>query len=109
MKAPAALGLALLALAAACSRPAEENPTLDAAQTGSADVAPPISPPTEGADPSLPPSYEVAIAAAAANRNRAIARCAGQPESVRAQCEQEANSAFAESRASLEDLRGNQE
>jgi hypothetical protein len=101
--------LAVLALATACAPPAEESATTEATQAGSAEIAPPISPPVEGANPGLPPSYEVAIAAAAANRNREKARCATQPEAVRATCEQEANAAFAEVRASLEDLRGNQQ
>lgn len=71
-------------------------------------VAPAIIPPEAAADPAQPPSYEVAIAAAAAGHNKALERCAKQPEAVRTQCEQEANAAFAEAGSSLESLRGNQ-
>jgi len=100
--------IALLALAAACGRTAEEqDAALPVSQTGSDTIAPPISPPTEGANAAVPPSYEVAIASAAAIRNRAKDRCATQPEAVRVQCEQEANAAFAEARERLGDLRGN--
>ena len=65
-------------------------------RNGEAAVAPAIISPQEVADPAQPPSYEVAIAGAAADRNTAKERCAKQPESVRAQCEQEANAAFSE-------------
>jgi hypothetical protein len=72
------------------------------------ELAPPITAPHEDADPALPPSYEVAIAGAAAEHNAAKKRCAEQPESVRAQCEQEANAAFSTAQGDLERLRGNQ-
>jgi hypothetical protein len=42
---------------------------VDAAATSTPDVAPPIIPPDEVANPAEPPSYEVGIAAAAASRN----------------------------------------
>jgi hypothetical protein len=71
-------------------------------------VAPAIVPPQEIADPTQPPSYEVAIASAAADHNAAKERCARQPEAMRARCEQEANAAFTETRSDLDDLRGNQ-
>lgn len=71
-------------------------------------VAPAIIPPEEIADPTEPPSYEVAIASAAAEHNSAKERCEKQPESVRAQCEQEANASFGESTEDLSRLRGNQ-
>jgi hypothetical protein len=72
-------------------------------------VAPAIISPDEVANPTEPPSYEVAVASAAANRNKALARCAEQPEAVRTQCEQEANAAFAGAESDLQDLRGNKE
>jgi hypothetical protein len=72
-------------------------------------IAPAIIPPDEAANPTEPPSYEVGIASAAATRNKALERCATQPEAVRTQCEQEANAAFAEDDAKLQDLRGNKE
>ena len=100
--------LAVLLLLGACDRPAgDQAASRDAAKNTEA-VAPAIIPPDEVADPTTPPSYEVAIAAAAAAHNKAEERCATQPESVRTQCEQEANAAFAETRASIQDLRGNQ-
>lgn len=72
-------------------------------------IAPALLAPSEVADPAEPPSYEVAIASAAADRNKSLERCLHQPEAVRTQCEQEANSAFAEREAGLQDLRGNQQ
>ena len=71
--------------------------------------APPLVVPGENTPSPEPPSYEVSIASAAADHNRALDRCKQQPEAVRTQCEQEANAAFAETEASLEPLRGNQE
>ena len=59
--------------------------------------------------PSEPPSYEVSIASAAADHNKALERCTRQPEAVRTQCEQEANAAFADAEQNLEPLRGNQQ
>jgi hypothetical protein len=49
----------------------------------------------------------VAPPSSAAEHNNAKKRCAAQPESVRAQCEQEANAAFSEAREDLSRLRGN--
>ena len=72
-------------------------------------LAPAIVSPDETAEPAARPSYEVAIASAAAEHNAAKERCAAQPEAVRTQCEQEANAAFAEAQQGLEDLRGNQQ
>ena len=60
------------------------------------------------ADPAQPPSYEVSIASAAADHNKALERCRKQPEVVRSQCEQEANASFSDVQSSLEPLRGNQ-
>ena len=81
--------------------PADERPDLP--------IAPALIEPGEVADPTDPPSYEVAIASAAADRNKAVARCAAQSELVRVRCEQEANAAFVEARDDLQDLRGNQQ
>ncbi len=72
-------------------------------------IAPAIIPPSEVADPAEPPSYEVAIASAAAEHNKALERCGNQPDAVQTQCEQEANAAFSERESALQDLRGNQE
>ena len=99
---------ALLALAA-CGR--APDVALEA-QPGAKDppeLAPAITSPAEISDPVQPPSYEVAVASAAADRNKALERCATQPDAVRAQCEQEANAAFAKAGADLQHLRGNQE
>jgi len=100
--------LALIALLSACAREERAEPVLDARDVA-AKIAPPITAPDESADPAQPPSYEVSIAAAAAVHNKALERCARQPEAVRTQCEQEANAAFAEAESSLETLRGNQQ
>jgi len=109
----------VLAALAACGQKeditateAPSSPPAASAAPDAADphpLAPAIIPPDEVADPREPPSYEVAIASAAANRNTALARCAKQPEAVRTQCEQEANAAFADAESKLQDLRGNQE
>ena len=103
--------VAALAMLSACGQKAD----VGAAGTSAADppappsIAPAIIPPDEVADPTEPPSYEVSIASAAAERNNALARCAKQPEAVRTQCEQEANAAYADAEQDLENLRGNQE
>ncbi len=100
--------LATLLLVAGCGGGSVES-TVEASASGAApDVAATIIAPHEVADPTQPPSYEVAIAGAAAERNAAQERCATQPEAVRTQCEQEANAAFAEQESDLADLRGNQ-
>ena len=107
---------ALIALLAACGPKAGGGatgvapPEVEArATTDAPAIAPPILAPDEVADPAEPPSYEVSVASAAANRNTALTRCAQQPEVVRAQCEQEANAAFTEQQSDLADLRGNQQ
>ena len=110
------LAVSALAGLAACGR----HEGFDVSATGPGDpgagsaqpapaVTPAIIPPDEVADPQEPPSYEVAIASAAANRNTALARCATQPSAVRTECEQEANAAFSEAETKLQDLRGNKE
>ncbi len=97
--------LAALCLLGACgSKP--EDPTV--AQEESA-LPPPILPPSEASDSPSPPSYEVGIATAAADRNRAKRNCAEKSERLRAMCEADADAAFASAQARLEDLRGNQQ
>jgi hypothetical protein len=109
------LTISALCLCAACGGEAPES-TRDAAaaEAPPADesledeaIAPAIVRPEEVADPSQPPSYEVAVASAAADHNNSKKRCESQPEAVRAQCEQEANAAFSEAREDLDRLRGN--
>jgi hypothetical protein len=114
-----ALAIALSAALGGCAQKTDVAATGEAAPPPAASVsaegseahpvAPAIIPPDEAAEPTEPPSYEVAIASAAADRNNALERCAQQPQAVRTQCEQEANAAFADSQAKLQDLRGNQE
>lgn len=110
MRAMEGLLIAALLLAA-CSREPGVEPDVEAAKATAAgeDIAPALVAPAEVADPAEPPSYEVAIASAAADRNKSLERCLQQPEAVRTQCEQEANAAFTEREASLQDLRGNQQ
>ena len=100
--------ISALLLLGACGKAAQPD-TADAASKSLPPIAPAIIPPDEVANPTEPPSYEVSIASAAATRNRALERCATQPEAVRTQCEQEANSAFASAETGLQDLRGNKE
>ena len=97
---------ALLALSA-CGKTAQGP--VDAAAASTPAIPPAIVPPDEVANPAEPPSYEVSIASAAAAHNKALERCAIQPASVRTQCEQEANAAFAKDESDLQDLRGNKE
>jgi hypothetical protein len=102
---------ALLFLCAACggnTPEAARDASVDPPSAKASDLAPAIVRPEDFADPAQPPSYEVAIAGTAAEHNKAKERCTTQPESVRAQCEQEANAAFSEARENLDDLRGNQ-
>jgi hypothetical protein len=103
-----ALAFATLLLVAACSGKVAD-PALDATAAEPPGIAPDIISPHEAADPTEPPSYEVAIASAAAVHNAATEHCTRQPQAVRAQCLQEANAAFAEARTGLDRLRGNQQ
>ena len=105
-----ALAIAALCLCAACGgkTPEAEAPASADASPDALAVAPAIMQPEEFGDPVQPPSYEVAVASAAADHNNAKKRCAAQPKSVHVQCEQEANAAFAEAREDLDSLRGNQ-
>jgi hypothetical protein len=99
-----------VALLSACTREEQAQPRPAPGEDPvAADVAPAIVPVLEATDPAAPPSYEVAIASAAANRNQELERCARQPEAVRTQCQQEANVAFVEATSTLKPLRGNQE
>jgi hypothetical protein len=99
------LVIAWTAALAACGG----NPGTGAEQAPPTAVAPAIIPPEEAADPAEPPSYEVGIASAAATHNQALERCRAQPAAVRTECEQEANAAFADAQAKLQNLRGNQQ
>jgi hypothetical protein len=96
-------------LLAACGRETDIEAANAAGVREPVAIAPALVAPSEVADPTEPPSYEVAIASAAADRNKSLDRCSQQPEAVRTQCEQEANAAFAEREAGLQDLRGNQQ
>jgi hypothetical protein len=107
------IGGAVLAAAclAACDQPVPRNgATADRPPAEElATLPPPIAPPTEHADPDEPPSYEVGIATAAAERNRAKKKCAELPEGdVRAACETDADVAFEAASRDLETLRVNQ-
>ena len=102
--------LAALLLLAACGQKAPEPaPEPKKSPASEVAVAPAIIAPHEIADSSAAPSYEVAIASVAADHNAAKERCATQPESVRSQCEQEANAAFSGAASDLDDLRGNKQ
>jgi hypothetical protein len=98
---------AILLLLAACGGDSSQPRVADEPVADEPDIAAPIVPPNEYADPAASPSYEVAIAGAAAERNNAKERCASQPDSVRVQCEQEANASFSANQAELDRLRGN--
>jgi hypothetical protein len=97
--------LAALLLLVACEK-APEASVVDQAKDS---LPPAIIQPAEVADPAEPPSYEVGIATAAADRNRAKESCAEKSERLRAMCDAEADAAFASAEAELEDLRGNQQ
>jgi hypothetical protein len=101
----AAGALAALLLLGACER-APEAAAFEQANNA---LPPAIIPPSEVPNLAAPPSYEVGIASAAADRNRAKAKCAEKPERIRAMCEAEADVDFANAEAELEDLRGNQQ
>ena len=101
--------ISLVGLLVACGREETAQAGADRDSRAAAEaVAPAIVPPGEAADPAQPPSYEVSIASAAADHNKALERCRKQPEVVRSQCEQEANASFSDVQSSLEPLRGNQ-
>ena len=98
---------AILLLLVACGGESSQTRVAEKPVAETPDVAPAILPPNEIADPAAAPSYEVAIAGAAAERHNAKERCASQPESVRVQCEQEANASFSAHQTELDRLRGN--
>lgn len=101
------LSLAALCLLAACGdAPAGQAATKQSLDDSASPLTPAIVAPEETGKIE-PPSYEVGIASAAADHNKALDRCNTQPEAVRTQCEQEANAAFSEVRDQLQDLRGN--
>lgn len=89
--------MAALALAAAMLCGCAESPA-DEAIEQAAQPAPEPAPETM--------SYEVAIAIAAANRNRAFEQCAARPAAERRRCRSEIESEWDAARAELEDLRG---
>ena len=97
--------LAALLLLGAC----DPEPNSAAVEKAMPALPPAIIPPAEVADPAEPPSYEVGIATAAAERKHARDQCAEKSERLRAICETEADAAFADAEAGLEDLRGNQQ
>jgi hypothetical protein len=102
------LSLATLCLLAACGgAPTEQVAARPDFDDPASQLAPAILAPEESGAPTGPPSYEVGIASAAADHNKALDRCKSQPEAVRTQCEQEANAAFVEVQDQLQDLRGN--
>jgi hypothetical protein len=96
---------ATLLLLVACGGGSSQPRVADRPVADAPDIAAPIVP--ADADPALPPSYEVAIAGAAAERNNARERCTSQPDAVRVQCEQEAIASFSAQQSDLDRLRGN--
>ena len=108
MKSKESIALAALLLLAACGKTPADPPAAKADLNDAASsLAPAIIAPEESTVPSGPPSYEVSIATAAADHNKAVNRCNSQPEAIRTQCQQEANAAFLEAQEQLQDLRGN--
>jgi hypothetical protein len=100
------------AMLAACDRsPARQRAPAETPEAGQAaqPVPPAIVSPVETADPAEPPSYEVAIASAAADREQAKRRCEDKSERLRAICESDADAAFESAQGALQDLRGNQQ
>jgi hypothetical protein len=104
--APAFTALLALALLGACDRvPASDRQASEETES----LPPPIVPPADTSDAKEAPSYEVAIATAAAERNGAKKKCAELQEVERTSCESEADAAFATASSDLEPLRGNQQ
>lgn len=102
---PACTVAALLSLLGAC----EQAPDFAADESAKASLPPAIVPPTDEPNAAEPPSYEVGIATAAAEHNRAKEQCAEKSERLQALCDAEAAAAFVDAKADLEDLRGNQQ
>jgi hypothetical protein len=96
--------LAVLMLLCGCER----APDTGISAKDDSSLPPAIIPPVEAADPAERPSYEVGIATAAADRNKAKEKCAEKSERLQAMCDAEADAAFATAEADLDDLRGNQ-
>ena len=66
----------------------------------------------EFADPaegSIPPSYEVAIASAAADQTRGLEACQEKPAAEQKTCKDEVNKIWAEASKAAESARGNQQ
>jgi hypothetical protein len=75
-----------------------------------AESPPPPPPPADPpAPPQQPTSYEVAVATAAADRNRALHSCEGRPVEERAACIAVTMANWERDRAAVEDLRGETE
>lgn len=89
---------ACAAIVSACGGPAEQG----SQPARSADVA------VQAVPAKIAPSYEVAIAIAAADRNRALGECESLPEKERASCRDDAARRFDATRAGLQDSRGDQ-
>jgi hypothetical protein len=75
----------------------------DEAATPAPAPAPPAAPPSQAM------SYEVAIAIAAADRNRALRDCGARPEPERDTCITVARANWDSARAALDALRGDQQ
>jgi hypothetical protein len=102
-------GLAALMLLCACARAPDSGITAGTTAKDENSLPPAIIQPSEVADPSERPSYEVGIASAAADRNRAREKCAEKSERLKAMCEAEVDAQFASAEDELQDLRGNQQ
>lgn len=100
--------VAALALASGCEREAPPEPRTADAPNSDTMLPPPIVAP-DIAGPAEPPSYEVAIATVAADRNRAKKKCAELPEVERTTCEAKVDADFAAAEADLEPLRGDKQ
>ncbi len=103
--------LVVILLSAGCDNPGAQQTAQprQAVEDPRPPLPPAIVPPQEGADPAEPPSYEVAIATAAADRKHAKEKCAEKSASERKACEADADAAYQAAESTLEVLRGNQE
>ena len=63
----------------------------------------------ESTETSLPPSYEVAIASAAADQTRGLEACQEKPAAEQKICKDEVNKTWAEASKAAEGARGNQQ
>lgn len=112
VRAAALLALALLALAG-CRDP---EPSAGLSERGAGLSEPPVPsaglseppPAAVSENPALGLSYEVAIATAAAHRNRALRECETRPEAERQACIEVALANWEVERAATADLRGEQ-